>query len=175
MYNGKFYGGSIPRAEVWRYDGDGGWTLLKKFLECEPMNAKEWTRLTSLTVYDGRLFASVGSCTGSILDAPSDVRGKVFCAEMGKCISFDYDLGSGWKHVAAVKEEGRLKLYINGELKVTSPPFEPREYDISNDKPLKIGFGELDYFSGRMCEIRLYNRAMTDDQVGNVFDEVNTS
>ena len=31
VYNGKLYGGSIPRAEVCRYDAPAGWTSLKRF------------------------------------------------------------------------------------------------------------------------------------------------
>jgi hypothetical protein len=36
------------------------------------------------------------------------------------------------------------------------------EYDLSNNEPLKIGFGQTDYFSGWMREVRLYNRALGD-------------
>ena len=148
VHNGKFYAGTLPMAGVWRYDGGTKWTLMKRLLGPEAKTG--WTRLTSLTVYDGKFFASVGCASSSIWDAPCDVRGKVFCIEVGKCISYDYDLGSGWKHIAAVKEGGRLKLYINGELSersgeanggeaprsgrpfmVKSPPFEPKEYDVS--------------------------------------------
>ena len=126
---------------------------------------------TSLTVYDGKLFASIGSCTGSILDAPCDVRGKVFCMEAGKNATCNRDLGAGWKHIVAVKEGGRLKLYINGELTVATPPFEPKEYDVSNDEPLQIGFGEMDYFSGKIREVRVYNRALTDEETGKLSEE----
>jgi len=167
VYNGKFYAGSIPWAEVYRYEGDKEWTLMRRFLSQAvyalpnfERELKAWARLTSLTVYDGKLFAGVGSCTSSIQDAPCDVRGKVFNIEAGKCISYDKDLGPGWKHIAAAKEKGKLKLYINGELMVTSLPFRSEEYDVSTDKPLKIGFGEMDYFSGKIKEVRVYNKAI---------------
>jgi hypothetical protein len=48
---------------------------------------------------------------------------------------------------------------------VISSPFEQKEYDISNDEPLKIGFGELDYFSGKINEVRVYNRALRDEEI----------
>ncbi|WP_410962135.1 hypothetical protein, partial [Salmonella sp. SAL4457] len=67
VYNGKLYAGSIPRAEVYRYEGEKEWTLLKRFFApqgWEPIPVKhdtslperrkrvgEWTRVTSLTVY----------------------------------------------------------------------------------------------------------------------------
>jgi hypothetical protein len=107
----------------------------------------------------------MGSCTSSHLDAPCDFRGKVFCIEAGKCISYDNDIGPGWKHIVAVKEDGKLKLYISGELMVTSLPFRPEEYDVSNDEPLKIGFGAMDYFSGKIREVRVYNKALSNKEI----------
>jgi len=179
VYNGKFYVGSIPRAEVYRYEGSKEWSLIKRFFAPEGWEpakpdyslmdygegGKEWTRVTSLTVYNGKLFAGIGSCTCSILDAPCDIRGKVFCMEAGKCVSYDRDLGSGWKHIAAVKENGILKLYINGQLSAITPPFGPDEYSVSNHETLKIGAGEMDYFSGKIREVRVYNRALNSDEI----------
>ena len=175
VYNGKLYGGTLPRAEVMRYDGDGSWTSLHRFYSPEgwtpapAMNAsaeqlKDWTRLTSLTVYRGRLFASTGSCTSSVLDAPVE-RGKVFSMEAGKCVSYDDDIGPGWNHLVAMREKGRLTIHVNGKLVSESSKFRPDDYDISNDKPLKIGFGEMDYFSGRIREVCIYNRALGEAEI----------
>ena len=182
VYNGKLYGGSIPRAEVCRYDGDDQWTSLKRFYAPEgwrpapPGKAtseevKEWTRVTSLTVYDGMLFASIGSCTSSVLDAPADVRGKVYRMEAGKCASYDEDLGPGWKHLAAIREGGSLKLYVDGELLAKSSSFVPAEYDLSTDQPLRIGSGQTDFFAGKLADVRIYNRALSDAEVKKLASE----
>jgi hypothetical protein len=174
VYNGKLYGGSIPRAEVCRYDGNPRWTSLKQFyspegwLPGQPGKAsnkevKEWSRVTSLTVHDGRLFAGIGSCTSAVADTPADpadVLGKVFAMEAGKCASYDNDLGPGWKHLAAVRQGGALKLYVNGNVVAKSSAFDPADYDLSTDQPLRIGFGQTDYFSGKISEVRVYNRAL---------------
>lgn len=176
VYNGKLYGGSIPRAEVCRYDGVPSWTSLKRFYSPEgwqpglPGKASrpeynQWSRVTSLTVYDGKLFASTGSCTSSVLDAPADVRGKVFSMEAGKVASYDDDLGPGWKHIAAVREGGQLKLYIDGKLVGESSSFDSAAYDVSTVQPLRIGFGQTEYFAGKMADVRLYNVALSDNQV----------
>jgi hypothetical protein len=176
VYNGKLYGGSIPRAEVCRYDGVPEWTSLKRFYSPEgwepavPGSASReqynnWSRVTSLTVHDGKLFASTGSCTSSVLDAPADVRGKVFSMEAGKMASYGDDLGAGWKHVAAVREGGRLKLYLDGTLVATSTEFDPADFDVSTDQPLRIGFGQTEYFAGRMSDVRLYNRALAEQEI----------
>ena len=164
VYNGKLYGGTIPRAEVFRYDGDKSWTSIHRFLDpagYEFKDSTEWARVTSLTVYGGKLFASMGSCTSSHLDAPADFRGKVYAFEAGKCISYDRDLGPGWKHLAAVKRARRLELFVDGQGVAESSVFNPRSFDLHNHQPLRIGFGETDYFSGKIREVRVYNRALT--------------
>jgi len=175
VYNGKLYGGALPRAEVTRYDGEGEWTSIRKFYSPDgwtpgpPLKATReqfnaWTRLTSLTVYQGRLFASTGSCTASVLDAPAD-RGKVYSMEAGKCVSYDDDIGPGWNHLVVRREKSRLTIHVNGKLVAQSSDFHSDDYDISNNEPLKIGFGEMDYFSGKIREVRLYNRALHDDEI----------
>jgi hypothetical protein len=182
VYNGKLYGGSIPRAEVCRYDGTAQWTSLKQFYSPEgwqpapatkPTRAQvaEWSRVTSMTIYDGKLFAGIGSCTSSILDSPADVRGKVFRMEAGKCASYDDDLGPGWKHLAAIRESGSLKLYVDGKLVAKSSSFDPAEYDVSTDEPLHIGFGQTDYFSGKISNVRIYNKALTDVEIQRLASE----
>jgi hypothetical protein len=186
VYNGKLYGGSIPHAEVARYDGLPEWTTLKQFYSPAnwkpvppvenggnptPAELNEWTRVTSMTIYDGRLFAGIASCTSSPLDAPADVRGKIYSIEAGKNVSYDDDLGPGWKHLTAVREGGRLKLYIDGTLVKESSSFDPAKYDISNDQPLRIGFGQSDYFSGKMANLRIYNRALTGEEIKKLASE----
>jgi len=182
VYNGKLYGGSIPRAEVCRYDGVPRWTSLKRFYspdgwqpglpgKARAKEVNEWSRVTSLTVYDGKLFASIGSCTSSVLDSPADVRGKVYCMEAGKCVSGDDNLGPGWKHLAAIRQGGSLRLYVDGKLVAKSSTFDPAEYDISTGKPLRIGFGQTDYFSGRIAKVRIYNQALTEGAIQKLASE----
>lgn len=179
VYNGKLYGGALPFAEACRYDGEFGWTSLRRFYSPPNFNpgppgkmsredVKEASRLTSLTVYGGRLFASIGSSTSSILDAPADVRGKVFSMESGKCASYDDDLGCGWKHIAAVRSNNRLKLYIDGKLKAESSQFDPAEYDLTTNCPLRIGFGETEYFAGKMADVRVYNVALNEQKIASL-------
>ena len=180
VYNGKLYGGSLPRAEVCRFDGDSKWTSLKRFSPDNwgPVPAdracgaqvKEWCRATSLTVFDGKLFVSTGSCTSSVLDAPLDLRGKVFSMEAGKVASFDRDLGSGWKHVSAVRNNGRLKLFVDGQLVAESAQFDPGEYDVSTDRPLRIGFGQTDNFAGKMSDVHVYSRALREAEIQELSD-----
>jgi hypothetical protein len=125
----------------------------------------EMARVTSLTVYDGKLFASTGSCTSAYEDSPLDVRGKVFCMEAGKTASYDKDLGPGWKHLVAMRKGNQLQLFIDGRRAAHSTSFEAANYDVSTDRPLRIGFGQTECFAGKMADVRLYNRALTDDEI----------
>jgi hypothetical protein len=120
----------------------------------------EWSRVTSLTVHDGKLFAGTGSCTSSIHDAPRDVRGRVFCLEAGRCASYGGDVGSGWHHIAAVRQGERLCVYVDGRLSAQSATFAPDQYDLSTNQPLRLGIGQTDYFQGRMRDVRLYSQAL---------------
>ena len=124
-----------------------------------------WTRVTSLTVFQGRLFAGIGSCTSSVLDAPADVRGSVHSIQAGAGVSYDKDLGPGWQHLTARRQGSELRLFVNGRLAATSAPFDAKDYDLTLDQPLKIGFGEHDFFTGRIREVRLYRRALSDREV----------
>ena len=176
VYNGKLYGGAIPRAEVMRFDDAGRWTSLRRFYSppgwtpAPPDNAtaaqvNEWSRVTSLTVHEGRLFASIGSCTSSVLDAPTDVRGKVYSIEAGKSVSHGRDLGPGWHHLTAVRTKDRLKLFINGKIAAMSSTFNQTDYDLANKRPLLIGSGEMDFFSGKIREVRMFNMALTTERI----------
>ncbi len=180
VYNGKLYGCSIPRAEVCRYDGGPAWTSLKRFhspkgwtpvppKKATPAQVKEWARVTSMTIYDGKLFAGTGNCTSSVLDSPeNETLGRVFCLDAGRVASDGHDLGPGWKHIAAVREKGLLKLYTNGRLAAVSAPFDPADYDITTGRPLRIGFGQTDYFRGKIAELRLYNRALGESEIAQL-------
>ena len=179
VYNGKLYGGSIPRAEVCRFDGEPIWTSLRRFYsptnwhpappgKANRREVTQWSRVTSLAIQAGRLFAGLGSCTSALVDTPSDpadVLGRVFSMEAGRCLSFDEDLGPGWKHLVAVRQGGKLKLFVDGQEVAESSSFKPADYDVSTDRPLRIGAGQVDFFSGRISEVQFYKRALRASEI----------
>jgi hypothetical protein len=180
VYNGSFYGGSIPRAEVFRFDGPANWTSVGRlfdFGEAAPVpvgdyskGIEDWTRASSLTVYQGKLFSTTATCYRAQIDPPrpNETRGKVYSFATGAGVSLDRDLGAGWKHVTAVRSGGKLHLYVNGEPVATSQAVPT--IDVSNDAPLQIGFGSLAHFHGKLREIRLYNRPLEQDEVRHLID-----
>ncbi|MDZ4784333.1 MAG: LamG-like jellyroll fold domain-containing protein [Planctomycetia bacterium] len=168
VHNGQLYGGTIPRAEVFRFDDEQNWTSIRRFLDpagYEFKNSNEWALVTSLTVFAGKVFASMGSCTSSRLDAPADFRGQVCAMQTGPCVSYDRDLGALWRHVTAVKRGKRLELHVNGEKACESSVFDATRFDLNVDQPLRIGLGETDCFSGRIRDVRAYRLALDTSSI----------
>ena len=152
VYNGKMYAGTLPSAEVYRFD-ETHWTKIAR-LDFTP--DVRYRRTWTMAVYRGRLFAGT---------LPS---GHVHCVEIGRNVTYDRALPAGWVHLAAVRAVEHLHLYVNGSLVATSSKFQPGDYDISNDKPLKIGLGAQDYFNGKLRDVRLYRRALTDREISEL-------
>ena len=73
-----------------------------------------------------------------------------------------------WRHLAAIRERSQLKLYVDGEAVATSAPFDAADYDLSNEQPLQIGMGAHDHFCGRIADVRLYGRALTEREVARL-------
>jgi hypothetical protein len=109
-----------------------------------------------MAVFKGRLFSGA---------FPS---GHVRSFEAGKVVSYDRELKHGWRHIAAVKTGGKLKLFIDGKRAAESEAFDANSFDLTNDAPLQIGFGQYNYFNGRIRDVRLYRRALTESEVNQL-------
>jgi len=106
-----------------------------------------------MAVFQGRLFCGT---------LPS---GRVHALDAGCSVTFDRELRPGWRHLAAVRQGGRLKLFVDGNLVATSSAFDPSAFDLTNDKPLTIGFGAYKYFRGSLSDLRLYGRALAKEEI----------
>jgi hypothetical protein len=143
LYNGKVYVGSLPMANVWRMD-DERFTFLATLDTASAPLRRVW----AMAVYQGKLFAGT---------LPS---GRVYSMESGRMATWDRAFPFGWRHVAAVHEGGVLRLYVDGAAVAVSTAFRPSEYDVSNDRPLTIGFGPNEFFRGLLSDLRLYDRPL---------------
>ena len=148
LYNGKVYLGSLPMANVWRMDGDQ-FTFVGN-LDTTPTTLR---RVWSMAVYRGELFAGT---------LPS---GRVYSAAAGQLASWDQAFPDGWHQVTAVRDRTGLRLYVDGKQVATSPPPGTRAFDLSNDSPLRIGFGPHDCFRGRISDLRLYGRSLDTPEI----------
>lgn len=153
VYNGKLYGGTLPLAQVYRYDDDPSWTLTGRL---DYSNDILFRRAWSMSVFQGKLFCGV---------LPS---GHVHALTAGANVSYDRELEPGWRHMAVVRRGDRLKLFVDGQQVAESSKFDPATYKLDNDHPLKIGFGGHDYFRGSMCDLRMYGRALSADELAQI-------
>jgi hypothetical protein len=151
LYNGKPYVGSLPMANVWRMDA-GEFALMGSLDVASAPLRRVW----AMAVYQGQLFAGT---------LPS---GRVRSLEAGKMATWDCAFPAGWRHVAAVRDERRLRLYVDGAPVATSTPFDARDYDLSNRRSLTIGFGVNEYFEGLMSDLRLYDRALGGREIAGL-------
>jgi hypothetical protein len=175
VYNGKMYGTAIPKAEIYRYDDDKRWTKLVQFginPDYSEYQGPSWRRVTCMAVYAGRLFAGTGTCSCDNYIANDmnldENAGRVFCMEAGYNVTYDDDIGSKWTHIVATRTSDSLSLYINGEMVNTRPASIKKQCNVSNKKPLLIGFGEQNFFQGKIKDVRIYNRALKTDEVRRI-------
>lgn len=145
VHNGHLYAGTLPMAEVYRYDGGQSWT---RTAQLDRTSGVKYRRAWTMAQYQGRLFCST---------LPS---GRVYSLEAGPSTTYDQELAPGWHHVAAVKQAGKLRLFVDGQAVAESSPFDPANFDLTADEPLMIGAGAGDYFNGAMSDVRLYRRAL---------------
>ncbi|MCF6287031.1 MAG: LamG domain-containing protein, partial [Candidatus Hydrogenedentes bacterium] len=147
VYNGKLYGGTLPLAQVYRYDGGTTWTNTGR-LDMTP--DVKYRRAWSMAVFQGKLFCGV---------LPS---GRILSYEAGRAISHDTALPAGWVHLVAQRKSGAMSLYINGK-RVGEK--KNAGLNLDNTASLKIGFGQHDYFNGRMKDVRIYGSALSESEI----------
>jgi len=150
VHNGKLFAGSLPSAEVYRFDGTGNWTKLA-CLDATPY--VKYRRAWTMAEFQGRLFCGT---------LPS---GRVHSLEAGRNVTYDHALTPGWHHLAATRQKDQLKLFLDGKLVATSAKFDPAQYDLSLDQPLKIGFGPNDFFRGALQDVRVYGHALNEPEI----------
>jgi len=171
VYNGKMYAGAIPLGEVYRYESDGQWTRLGRLVHNEQMDPEDvysWNRVPCMAVFRGRLFAGTSTCHGIASDQPHRDVGRVFSIEAGRNATFDDDLGTAWRHVAAVRDTAELRLYVDGKPVGRSSSFAPADFDLADARPLLIGLGPQSHFRGALSDLRLYSRALDDAEIARL-------
>ncbi|MBL0057141.1 MAG: beta-propeller fold lactonase family protein [Chitinophagaceae bacterium] len=75
-----------------------------------------------------------------------------------------------WYHVVGTRSTTHYKLYINGML-IQSVPLSPiaPEYDVSTVGYIGKRIGDFQYFNGKLDDIRIYDAALSDAQVQNLY------
>jgi hypothetical protein len=154
LYNGKCYFGTLPMANVFRMDGN----RFTYFGNLDNDTSTHLRRVWSMSTYRGQLFA------GTL------PQGKVMRKQMGRVVTYDNALPSGWRHITAVREGTELKLYLDGKQVAQSISMNPNDFDLDNYQPLLIGGGIGHALNGSLRDVRLYNRAIDAQQVCELAD-----
>ena len=80
----------------------------------------------------------------------------------------DYAVDPGWHHVAAMRTDNHLVLWLDGKELARSEFTNPDLCDLSNNEPLRIGFGPNDFFNGSIADLRYYSRALSGEEIRNL-------
>lgn len=152
VHNGRLLAGTLPLAEVYTYEGESNW---KRLAQIDATPNVTYRRAWTMAEYQGRVFCST---------LPS---GHVFSYSAGANVTADRTFPAGWHHVAAVKTGSELSLWIDGKV-IARSEVTVADYDLDGNAPLRIGFGANDHFNGRMCDVRLYRRALNAEEIGTL-------
>lgn len=150
VHNGRLIAGTLPLAEVYSYDGDAAWTRLTQLDHTPDV---KYRRAWTMAEHAGRVYCST---------LPS---GHIYSFEQGRSVSAAKALTPGWHHVAAVRSGTRLNLYLDGKLVGQSRGFEPAQYDLHSNAPLRIGFGQNDVFRGSISDVLFHSKALTEAEI----------
>lgn len=79
---------------------------------------------------------------------------------------------SGWKYVTVVFDENQTSVYINGEKKQTAESTYSLTDILGENSILYIGkanWGTGEYFTGLIDEMSIYNYALTDKEIADIY------
>jgi hypothetical protein len=96
-------------------------------------------------------------------------------------VSYTYNTGFlDWVHIVAVNNANTMELYLNG-VKVQENSNTNGNIDAVNNLPMYIGvnnelqtsYGEAFWypFNGKIDDVRIYNRALTDNEIQSLYNE----
>lgn len=156
VHNGRLIGGTLPLAEVYEFDNKSSWNRLTRLDHTPDV---KFRRAWTMAEHDGKLFCST---------LPS---GKVYSWRAGRIAMAGKAFPSGWHHIAAIRKNGTLKLSIDGTLVAQDSGFADADYDLNCDRPLLIGFGPNDYFKGRLSDVKLYARALSEAEIASLSEK----
>ena len=152
VHNGMLYAGTLPLAEVYRYDGNK-WTSTGRLDQTSDV---KYRRAWTMAVFQGRLF--VGTL-------PS---GHVFSMEAGQCVTNDREFPNGGHLIAAHRKGDKLRLFVDGKVVAETEDAIASKLNLSNDVPLRVGFGPNDYFHGRIRDVRIHDGALSEEEIAQL-------
>ncbi len=162
---------------VFSFDGKDDYMKLPYHIgDMEQMTFAAWVKSSSTTAWQ-RIFDFGNGEDEYLFLTPTN--GSVMRFEIKKDgviqgINTTSRLGTGsWKHVAVTIGTGGVSIYINGELNASSADITLRPSDVAPTMSY-LGRSQFDAdpaFKGMMSDVRLYNYALTAEEVTGVANE----
>ncbi len=150
-YNGKLYGGTLPHAELHRYEDDGEWTHVATLDETPDVL---YRRASSMVVFGGELYV------GTLPSA------HVWSLRAGAVATHDRSLRPGWHQLAGVRRGADVRLYLDGRLVASgSGPALDGSIAPGPETPLLLGGGPRAGFEGELADVRLYDRPLDAGEI----------
>lgn len=165
IYGGRLYVGVYAGSSIFRYNGGESWT---------PLEVGGASSTYSMATWDGKLYQG-------------DVdNNHVYVIGAGKAVYANTALDvNKYYHVSATYDGTTMKIYINGKLDSSTTTPTPLIAE-NNSLPLLIGngFGSGngnnsgggdENFNGLIDDARVYNRALSAEEIKNLYQQRITS
>jgi hypothetical protein len=160
VHNGRLIAGTLPLAEVYTYQGD---TLWNKIAWLDQTPDVRYRRAWAMAEHNGKVYCST---------LPS---GKIYSFQAGCNVISPESLPGGWHHIAAIRSEDKLLLYVDGREAGRTDIPDMSAYSLDNSVPLTIGFGSTDFFSGKMADLKVFNRSLRKSEIKSLANPENIS
>ena len=192
-YDGTAQGGATTAGAGFNrsgsFAGDNDYINVGDVTELNSTSAfsvSQWVYITDVTA-DDRIFHKAIDGSYDISIAPYEVTTQRIYFEIGNgSNSFGYWDSTGvisnnsWVHLVAVfdgsgsSNEDKAKIFVNGiERALTYTGTIPSTTADLSSNNLKLGTGDSgEYFTGRLDEVRVYNRAIVPEEVSKLYEYV---
>jgi hypothetical protein len=102
-------------------------------------------------------------------------NGMIHFANYNKAIDFNNAIASIniWKHLVVTSDGSTAKYYLNGSLVNTLQLNNDNSVN-NNASDMYIGadtHGAVEYYSGKLDEIRIYNRVLSENEIQQLFND----
>jgi hypothetical protein len=80
------------------------------------------------------------------------------------------DLDANWNHIIIVFDNGTFDVYKNGQVVSDDGDFTSQTSIYGGSGDLLLGVRDSDYMRGLLDEIRIYNRALSAAEIGDLYN-----
>ena len=87
---------------------------------------------------------------------------------MGQNVTYDKALSAGWHNITVTRtQSGVINLHVDGKHIAASSnnAIDDEVGDLSTGTPLYVGYGQHDYFNGKIRDLRIYTDVLNDLQI----------